>query len=393
MNLLDRLRSWWPSPQLVRAAADYRANVVPPFLNDPRTVVTLSQSVTLPAVYRAVQIITTAVSQLTLDVERQGQVVAETPALIRRPSVDMSRSDFLEAIVMSLVATGNAFILKDRAGTSSIINLTPLDPNAVTAYRDPKRGTRFGWNGREYGPDEIEHIHLFRLPGQLLGVGPIQQAAQDTIRQGSDLRDYSSAWFDTSGQPSGVLSSDQALTSADALAYRNRWNGLDDEGKPLAQADNPSRVKVLGKGLTYSPIFLSPKDAMWLESQQFTTLEVARIFGIPTSLMLAAPDGNSMTYQNVEQEWLAFTRFTLMQYLRKIEEALTNVTPNGQVVRFRIEALLRADTKTRYEAHEIAIRSGFLTPDEVRDIEGRPPLTASQRKTLTPTPAQEGTPA
>ena len=34
-----------------------------------------------------------------------------------------------------------------------------------------------------------------------------------------------------------------------------------------------------------------------------------------------------------------------------------------------MDALLRADTITRYQGYEIAIRSGFLTPAEVRDLE------------------------
>lgn len=400
MNLIDRVRSLWPSAQLVRAAEDYRANVIPPaVLPGPRTFVSAQESVTIPAVYRAAQVITTAVSQLTLDVERQGEVVEDTPAIIRRPNLDMSRSDFLEALTMSLVMTGNAYILRDTAGTSNVVQLVPLNPHEVTAYRDPRPSAggrvRFGWNGREYGPDEIEHLHLFRLPGQVKGIGPIQ-AAQPTMRGAAGVRDYASAWFDDSGQPSGVLTSDQALTGADAQRYRNAWNGLDEDGQPVTTADNPSRIKVLGKGTKYEPIMLNPADAMWLEAQSYSTLEIARLFGIPASLMLAAPDGTSMTYSNVEQEWLAFSRFTLVQYLRKIEEALTRLTPRGQTVRFRIEALLRADTKTRYEAHEIALRAGFLTPDEVRAIEGRPALTAAQRKQLDnarPAPAPEGTPA
>ena len=99
--------------------------------------------------------------------------------------------------------------------------------------------------------------------------------------------------------------------------------------------------------------------------------------------MLVSLDGNSMTYSNVEQEWLAFVRFTLMQYLRKIEEALTEISPLGQTIRFDLEVLLRSDTKSRYDAHRVALDAGFLTVDEVRAIEGRAPLTDEQRAEIT----------
>src|SRR5699024_7486663 len=120
----------------------------------------------------------------------------------------------------------------------------------------------------------------------------------------------------------------------------------------------------------YSPILLNPADAQFLENQQFTVTQIARLFGIPASLMLAVVEGGSQSYANVEQDWIAYIRFSLMSYLREIEEAFTKLLPNGQTARFNIETLLRADTKTRYEAHEIAIRAGFMKPEEVREIEG-----------------------
>ena len=114
---------------------------------------------------------------------------------------------------------------------------------------------------------------------------------------------------------------------------------------------------------------LKPADAQWLEVQQFGVTGIARLFGIPATLMLAAIEGTSMTYTNVEQEWIGYVRFTLMTYLREIEDAFSAVLPTGQTARFNVEGLLRTDTKTRYEAHEIAIRAGFMSPDEVRRIE------------------------
>ena len=205
------------------------------------------------------------------------------------------------------------------------------------------------------------------------------------MRGALELRDYAALWFSEGKIPSGILTSEQVLTADDAKQFKAAWNGTEE--KP---ADNPSGVKVLGKGTTYTPIMLKPADAQWLESQQFTTTALARLFGVPASLMLAAVEGSAMTYSNVEQDWIAFTRFTLMGYLRKIETALTELTPRGQKIRFNLDALLRSDTKTRYESHAIGLTAGFLTDDEVRAIEGYAPFTPAQRaakKAAAPAPA------
>lgn len=52
-----------------------------------------------------------------------------------------------------------------------------------------------------------------------------------------------------------------------------------------------------------------------------------------------------------------------------------------------VDALLRPDTKTRYEAHKIALDAGFLTVDEVRELENREPL-AEESVDPDPVPAE-----
>ena len=47
-------------------------------------------------------------------------------------------------------------------------------------------------------------------------------------------------------------------------------------------------------------------------------------------------------------------------------------------MKFNLDASARADLKTRYEAHQIAIQSDFKTVDEVRALEELPPLTDAQ---------------
>jgi phage portal protein BeeE len=62
-----------------------------------------------------------------------------------------------------------------------------------------------------------------------------------------------------------------------------------------------------------------------------------------------------------------------MSYLVEIEDAFTSLLPGRQYVKFNIDALLRADTLTRYTAHKIAIDAGFMTQQEVRIVENLAP--------------------
>lgn len=338
-----------------------------PSLGDPRG---------LTAVHRALQVLTTAAAQLPLTVERGGRLLDGTavPAFVRRPDPRMTRSTWVTHMVTALALYGNAYALIERDDRGNVLALRPLDPRRVMITVNPTtHALIIGVDGRTLAAADVLHAHLQpQTVGDPLGLGPIQAARTDL--QGARMtRDFAAQWFDGTGQPTGVLSSD-AATYEDAVKVRNAWNGLDADGNRVDSSLNPSGVKVLPKAFSYSPLTINPREAQWLEAQEFNTLQVARLFGIPSTLILAAPSGGSMTYSNVEQDWISFVRFSLMYYLRPIEEALSDVAVNGQTVRFNLEGLLRSDTKTRYDAYAVALSTGFMTVDEVRALEGRDPL-------------------
>lgn len=391
-NLLQRLFPALVTDQAAEHAAERSAmapGVRPPARQRSGSV-TAAQAVTLPSVYRALDILATSASQLSWDAYRGSDQLSPAPALIRRPSLSLDRADFVELSVLSLATAGDLF-WKLSHGPTGILDIEVLHPHAVGVGTDQNGRTIYRHGGAEltaYDPvsrtGAVRHITRMKLPGAHRGLGPIQ-AAQVELAGALDVRDYAGNWFHDTGQPTGILNSEQALTAEDAQLARNSWNGLDENGRPIPQSANPSGIKVIGKGMDYQALFLKPADAQWLESRQFTTTEVARMFGIPASLMLAAVEGNSMTYANVEQDWLAFSRFTLMGYTGKIERAMSDFLPYGTTARFNLEALQRSDTKTRYQGHAIAL-GRWKTVDEVRHDEKLPPLTTAQRAELDATP-------
>lgn len=341
-------------------------------------------------VYRAISIHAIAAKQISLqrwkeDVTSPDGADTRLPAgtFLRRPDINMPRSAFVETTVVSLACRGNAYWLIDRDTYGRIRNVTVLNPLQMNIVRN-EGVLEYWYAGRRepYRADQIQHLKLLRVPGSEYGLGPIQ-AAQIELDGALDLRDYSSNWFQESSTPTGVLTSDQSLSEAQATAAKTRYN---------ATQGGHRGVLVLGNGLTYSPIFLSPKDAQFLESQQFSTTQIARLFGTPASLMLAALEGNSQTYANVEQDWLGFVRFSNMQYLIEIEDALTQLLPTFEYAKFNIEALLRADTTTRYTAFKIATGGkAWMLPSEVRGIENMKPKPGiDDQPAPTPAPTEEG---
>jgi HK97 family phage portal protein len=337
--------------------------LLPPSRNDT-PVIGISDALGLSMVYRAINIHAISAKQMSIDVYRSG-VTIESPSFVRQPDFRITRAAWIEQSIVSLATTGNAYWEIARDQTGRVMNLQVLNPLDVT-INSKDDGTvesyKVASSAKEKSlrPEQVQHLSLLRVPGTNYGLGPIQ-AAKRELKGAIDTRDYSSNWFEESGIPSGVLKSDQVLAPDQATAAKNAWN---------ATAGAKNGVAVLGQGLSYAPIFLSPSDAQFIESQNFNVTQVARLFGVPSSLMLADAGGSSMTYQNVEQDWIGYIRFSLMSYLIEIEQGLTSLLPRGQEAHFNIEALLRSDTLTRYNAHKLGIEAGFLTIEEVRAIEG-----------------------
>ncbi|QTX04117.1 phage portal protein [Agromyces archimandritae] len=371
---MGRFADWLfgPAEPAVRAetppASDPSTAITAPPRSAARRAVTTGDAFSISMVYRGIQIHAVAAKQLSLGAERGGKAVKSTPSLLRRPDVSMSRSAFIEQSVVSLACTGNAYWLKTLDEAGQVRNVEVLNPlDAAPLADEAGRLAGYQYRGRTLAPREIQHLSLLRVPGSLKGLGPIQ-AAQIELRGALDLRDYAANWFEDSGVPNGVLKSDQHLTADAAKQAKATWQESQGARKGVA---------VLGAGLSYQQIFLSPADAQFLESQKFTVTQVARLLGVPASLMLASVEGSTQTYANVEQDWLGYVRFSLMSYLVEIEDALTELLPRGVEARFNVEGLLRSDTTTRYAAHRTAIEAGFMTVAEVREIENLGPMPAA----------------
>jgi HK97 family phage portal protein len=357
-SLLDRLLR---RPQ--------RRAVQPTIPTRQAALVTPNTALSLTAVYRAVQIIATPISKMTIDTYRFAtgiELKVENPVLVNNPSIESNRRDFLFQTVTDLALEGNAYWLKNYGSNGQVNNLTILPASAVSpSYPKLKDGTTdysvivYDYLGKRYSKREIEHLRIFSKAGVLRGVSPIESCYKD-ISAAIDLRDYAGNWFTAAGVPTGVLKTNAMLNKEDADLVTANWHNKQQN----------RQVAVLGNGFEYQQIALSPRDALFTEVQDQQVQAVARLFGVPARLLLTSVPGASDTYTNLQDENQVFYRHTLMAYTDAITDALSNCLPRGNRVEFDFEHLFKADVAARYNYYRVAIESGILTPEEVRTKEG-----------------------
>lgn len=332
-----------------------------------------NSAMSLTSVYRAIQILATPISKMDVKTVRYIAATGEeqqipNPLLVNSPSLLDSRRIFLYQTVVSLATTGEAFWLKKLSRTGTVNSLELVPTKNVRIEVDKITGVKTYHYSHGYYPNhvvdvvsanEMEHLKLFSIPGELHGFGPIQLCKED-IAGALDLRKYASTWFASAGVPTGVLTSNSMLTAEQADEITARWHDKQSDRK----------IAVLGNGFEYDPVALSPKDALFTEVQNQSVQQIARMFGIPARLLLTGVDGTSDTYTNLSDENQIFYRHTLMAYLDAIEDAMSNCLPRGTRIKFDYEGLFKADIAQRYANYEVGLRNEFLTVDEVRQKEG-----------------------
>jgi len=335
-------------------------------------VVSADRALRLGAVWSCVNLIADTVGGLPVDAYRtRGGVrveVSPTPSLLVEPSAESLALDWRRDVLVSLLLHGNAFGLvtsTDELGYPTTIEL--LDPAAVTVTKNTTTG-RYSWRtgrvSRELWPlGDLWHLPAYTVAGQALGLSPITYAAE-SIGVGLAARRFGSSWFEGGGHPTGILETDQEVGPDLAKIVKTRF--MDAVGKGGEPA-------VLGKGLSYSSIQVAPEESQFLETMGSNVADVARFYNVPPEI-IGGDSGSSMTYANVEQRSLDLLTYGLSRWVLRLEAGLSRLMPRGTAVKLNTDALVRVDLLTRYRAHDAAIRAGWLSRNEVRTIEDRPPI-------------------
>jgi HK97 family phage portal protein len=270
----------------------------------------------------------------------------------------------------SLLLRGNAWgVITDRRGAGLLpaqVDLVHPDRVAVTTDGDGLRVSRV--TGEEVNPADVFHVKAYPWPGQLEGLSPIAYA-RESIGLGLAAEKYGARFFGDSAIPSGVITSDQRIGREAALLMKAEWRNR--HGRK--QRD----VAVLGSGARFQPITINPDEAQFLGTIKANVSTICRFYGVPP-VMMAGETGGHEDYSSPEMRGVEFLTFSLRPWLARVERAVTGLLPSTQRAKFNPGGFVRATLRDRYEAHKVAIEAGFLTRNEVRELEDRPPLPPDQ---------------
>lgn len=295
--------------------------------------------------------------------------LADEPDLISRPPFDRQVYGWKAQAVSSLLSDGNAFGLVTSLGRDGWPDgLLWLDPRKVALGLDDAHvPPTYLVEGRPVDSASIVHIPWVVAPGKWRGMSPLK-SFMTAFEMGQAAQGMARDWFVNGAMPSGHLKTTGQLDPTAAAAAKTRW-------KAAIQGRD---VFVSGLDWSYDAIGVPADEARFIETLKLSATQIASIYGIPPE-EIGGETGHPMTYATVEGNEMRFAARVIRPWAVRIEEALSALMPRPVYCKFNLDANVRADLRTRMEAHEIAQRAGVETNAEARRLEDRPPLTEAER--------------
>lgn len=267
---------------------------------------------------------------------------------------------------------GNAYALKVYDAMGQLVRLDILDPSRVTPLVD--EDTREKWyrvldaSGAETYIHSFYIIHMpFISANGHTGINPVS-VLLDTMNYNTQMQTFSAEQLDK-----GINA--QIVVEAPAnLGDAQRAQTIDAMHKTWKASGG--NVLLLESGLTAKTLNLSPVDSKVFEVEKITRSKVAMVYNIPPHLM---GDYSDTSFSSQEQEMIEFLTLTMLPIVTAYEQELDyklltrDERKRGYHFKFNVDAILRADSATRADVCQKAIRGGWMKPNEVRAEYGTAP--------------------
>jgi len=331
------------------------------------TYVTQDNAFQINAVYSAISLIANTICTLPVDVyvRRDGDRIPfrPAPAWVQKPDVDLPREAFYNAVIVSMLLDGNAFI-RVFYSAGQVVNLVVLNPLTVTVKRNGLGRLQFTVEGEDktLGPEDIIFIPDMLKPGTVRGVSRIE-ALKENLGYAIALDKFAQDFFGNGSQLAGLIQYPGNLTGEQASELAN---GFDSRHR--IRSGRGHRTGVLTGGATFVQTQSDPEKSMLVESKNQAIADVARAFSIPPHL-LALPGTN--TYSSVEANNQAWITHCLRPIVERLESGMTPLmarTPGGEnaFIKFNLNGLLRADSTSRAQFYSVGIQAGYFSINDIR---------------------------
>jgi len=290
------------------------------------------------------------------------------------PNPEMTSMVFRETGIAHMYSWGNWYAEKELNGLGVPVRLWPLRPDRMTPeWKDGKRIYKYvlpDGSGVVLPANRVFHVPGWGFDG-LIGYSRVtlmRRALEGAIV----ASEYGLRTLANDARPGVTIKHPQQIGAA---AKKNIADSWDERHSGLS---NAQRTAVLDEGMTIEETGFSPEDAQFLESKQWSLVEVAQGLRLAPHKL---SDFTRATFSNIEEANIDHVVGTLGPPCVRIEQqADKDIIGDPRFFAEHLQdALLRGKTLDRYNAYRIASGGiSWLNGDDIRERENMNPMPDGQ---------------
>lgn len=289
------------------------------------------------------------------------------------PNNEMSSFSFWHSMTASRMIWGFALAEIERRNGGTPIALWPIEPDRVQVRRDAANRLVFEVTNPNGSQTMLSAQNALYIPDRTLydGVTPLSPvaAARRSLGLTASAEQYGANFYGNGARASLHVDLPEAMSEETFERHRQAI------GRFTTGASQHG-ILVTESGAKVSSISFPPEDAQYLGTRRFQREEVCMWFGLRASDI---SDPEKPVFSSVEQVAIDFVMRVLQPEARRLECEVERKLSPGAGLRMDIDAVVKADISARFAANKTAIDAGFMTPAEVRDREGLPPMGGGEQ--------------
>jgi HK97 family phage portal protein len=310
----------------------------------------------------AVDLVASIVSEMHFDVysgDGIGRIKRRTPDYLLDPAGDgYGVEDWMYMGAQSLFLRGNLYgNILDAGPTGMLRQVDLYHPDRVSAHLQDGE-VRWVVNGSSIPSTRMLHRRAYPVAGTLLGASPVAYHA-DQLGLSIAATRFGKAWFQDGGHPGGILSNSEADMSDDNVVRTAK-------DRFMAALFGTREPVVLGRGWKFDQIQVAPEESQFLETQQYSEAQAARIMGAGVAEVLGYSTGATLTYVNIVDRDIEMLKYSVNRWLKRFERLLSAFLPRPQYVLFDRESFLETNVMQTWQVNKAKLDSGAYTIDEIR---------------------------
>ena len=266
-----------------------------------------------------------------------------------------------------LDSTGNAFIYTPLNAFGRPMELNILPTQSVRMEIEKGQMLyHFNHGGtiKTFTSDEVTHLKYPNIENIYMGMGPLE-AARKQINIKEYMEQFQLSLLANRARPDGLLSSDESVSESEAtrtqIAWKKKYSGIDKVGE----------VAVLGKGMTYQTIAISPRDLEYINSLKDAREVISSIFGVPLFKLGVVDKVNLANAYALEH---SFQKDTITPRLTLRDAFLTKIVRKyDKRLIVKSDNIVPQDREFNLKQEEQDLKNGVIVINDVRKERGFEP--------------------